>query len=495
MSFTPWDWQEADQEYLAASNYVTLAAIETGGGKSALGAFAIKNSGAETTLIIAPESTHESAWIPTVEAVTGITPRVLHNRNKAGKAAFADFEWQQPGVYLITPQLFTRSDVSQWAGDLVLVDEIHLLGNPGKQGQRKLSGYDRRDDPINQRFPMRIALSGTPFRNKFENSWSVMRFLWPELNKSGEIAYENHYMWKYQRMTNKEIVTGRDAEGNLTRAKEWLTEREPGLLISQAPSVIQHFRRRKCCEYHPQGFLPVAEPTVTYKSYDLTAKQKTAMKQLEEMNLAWLDEHPLVTEFPFTKLLRMRQLVLGEPTVTWTEEVNDEGELEKVMHLDFDLDCKSPALDKLFEILEMLDEGEPVVVYMESQKFARVVTHRLNAAGYSAFEFSGRVPKKERAENFKNFGKPGGHQVLVGVLSSFATGTDGAQRVSSTEIWLERSLDVTTNTQAEARLDRMGGAKQVQRFLVQDSEGFSAGRLGKEIERRLEIRRTTERKI
>src|SRR5699024_7542200 len=91
----------------------------------------------------------------------------------------------------------------------------------------------------------------------------------------------------------------------------------------------------------------------------------------------------------------------------------------------------------------------------------------------------------------RRFGTPEGAQVLVGVLSAISTGTDGAQRVANTEIWVERSLDATTNIQAEARLDRMGARKQVQRFLVQDDEGYAAGRLGRELERGQDIRHST----
>src|SRR5690625_2938681 len=128
---TPYEWQLEDQRVLADNNYNALLNIEPGGGKTVSGSLAIANSSPEVTLIIAPQSTHTSAWAPTVEEISGQKPRVIGNSNKTQREAMTEFELGFPGVYLITPQLFTRSDVSLWAGDVLIVDEVHLLANPG----------------------------------------------------------------------------------------------------------------------------------------------------------------------------------------------------------------------------------------------------------------------------------------------------------------------------------------------------------------------------
>lgn len=499
---TPYDWQVADQEELKRSNYVSLLSIEPGGGKTVSGSLAIRNSSPDLTLIIAPQSTHASAWAPTVKELAGLDARTIGNSTKAQKSAFTEFELGFPGVYMITPQLFTRSDVSQWAGDLLIVDEVHQLANPGSKGQRKLSGYTSmtHDNPISQRFEGRLALSGTPARNKFQNLWSVMRLLWPHLNRRGDIAATNHYMWLYDRMTSAKIVTGYNKEkGQKTEATKWLTEREPGRLFNEAPSVIQHFRRRKCCEFHPEGFLDLEEPQEIRRVVELTGAQKKAIREVEDHSITWLDERPLVTKLPITTQQRIRQMCLGVPSVDWIteEELDDEGntvEVEK-MKVWFEDDCKSPFLDELFEILDNLDEGEPVVVYMESQLFARVAVKRLIDAGYKAFEYSGKVNKRERNENLAKFGTEDGHQVLVGVVSSIGTGTDGLQRVCKTEVWLETSVDPTSNEQTQARTDRMGGRGKVQRFYILDSFGYAEGRMSAQLEKRLKLRESTTRRI
>lgn len=485
-----WDWQEADQARLAELGDVALLNMEPGAGKTVTAAASLARTEPERVLIIAPQATHLTAWEPTIRALTGRDARIVGNGNKRTKEALTDLEWGSEGVFLCTPQFFTRAANDQWAGDFIVVDEVHQLTKPGSKGQKALSGYNTDDLALGSMFAHRLALSGTPLRNKFENAWSIARFLWPEMYERGQVAHINHWLWCADRMTRQEIVVGRDETGKLRTANKWLTEREPGRWINECPGVIQHFRRRKCCEFHPNGFLPTDEPQTLKRVIDLAPRQKKAIKEMERHFMTWLDGNPLVAELTLTQQQRIRQMCLGVPTVTWTV---DEAGAEH-HSVTFDPDCESPFFDELLSIIESLDEGEPVAVYLESQKFARVVTDRLNSVGVRAFEFSGKVPTRERSENLRNFGTPEGHQVVVGVISSIGTGTDGIQKVCSTEVWLERSADPTLNEQTEARTDRMGAKAQTQRYFLQDEFGYAEGRVSQQIEARLKLRQSTTRR-
>src|SRR5690625_6214702 len=102
----------------------------------------------------------------------GLKAVTIGNANKAQREAKADFEMGFPGVYIVTPQLFTREDVSLWTGDMLIVDEIHLLGRPGSKGQKKLSAYssyamekpiDRKSTRLNS---SHVAISYAVFRLK-----------------------------------------------------------------------------------------------------------------------------------------------------------------------------------------------------------------------------------------------------------------------------------------------------------------------------------------
>lgn len=487
----PLPHQAADLLTMRANNYTALLNVEPGGGKTASSLFAAKDSGASRILIIAPDQTHRSAWKPTVEAILGVEARTLGNTGKDRKVAMFDFEAGYSGVYLTSPQLLTRVDVSAWSGDMLITDEGHLLNNAKAKGQRKWSGYHPSDgQPLSHRFGMRQFLSGTSWRNNFERAWATMRYLWPELNKRGQVAHDNYYLWLNDRMTFENVYTNqRDRNGQPKIVKQFLNEAHPGRLISEAPCVITHFRRGRCCDFHPNGFLPTDAPQEIREVIELLPAQKKAIRELEDHYMTYLDDQPMTVDLTLTQQQRIRQLALGVPVLEFYRGENADGEMVEKVRLDFEADCKSPFADRLFDILEKHDD-EPVVVYLESQRFARVLTEKLNAKGITAFEYSG-VTKKDRDDNLAGFGSK--YRVAVVTLASGGTGLDGIQKVTKTEVWFERSVDETVNQQGEARSDRMGGIGQVQRYFLHDDQGRSEGRMGEQLEKRRALAKTLRR--
>jgi hypothetical protein len=500
----PYPFQAADLKKLREHNYTSLINSGTGAGKTSSSLFAAREGGADVTLIIAPDQTHESAWLPTVPQIMGLEGRIIGNKNKATKEAMLDFELGYPGVYLVTPELFTRSDVTAWRGDMLIVDEAHKLANPGKAGQRKLGGYDSRDpEPLASRFEGKLMLSGTMLRNRFEYAWSHSRVLWPELDKRGQIAHDNFYLWQSDRMLYETITTGVDwfavswetyrargeswgkvidgvpHLGNPKTARKYLSEAEPGRWINEAPCVITHLKREECCEFHPNGFMALEEPLVKREVIALAPAQKKAVKELEAHMMTWLEDNPLIVDIPLTKATRIRQFTLGVPTVTY----NEDGDAD----VSFAEDCVSPFYNRLEEFL--LDEvpDENVVVFVDSQKFAAVVTARLKKAGISAFEFSGQT-RKDRMSNAEQFGTK--YRVVVGVIAAIAEGFDGLQKVSNNEVWLSSSTDETLNEQGRGRNDRIGQRKQVFRLELVDDLGLAEGRYSTALEKRLVLNRS-----
>lgn len=484
----PLPHQAADLQMMKAHNYTALLNVEPGGGKTASSLFAAKDSGASRILIVAPDQTHRSAWKPTVEAILGVEARTLGNTGKDKKEALFDFEAGYSGVFLTSPQLLTRVDVSAWSGDMLITDEGHLLNNAKAKGQRKWSGYHPSDgQPLSHRFGMRQFLSGTSWRNNFERAWATMRYLWPELNKRGQVAHDNYYLWLNDRMTFENVYTNqRDRNGQPKIVKQFLNESHPGRLISEAPCVVTHFRREACCQFHPQGFLPTDAPQEIREVIELVPAQKKAIRELEDHYMTYLDDQPLSVDLTLTQMQRIRQLALGVPILEFYEGENADGEMVEKVRLDFEADCKSPFTDRLFDILEEHDD-EPVVVYLESQRFAAVLVEKLNAKGIPAFEYSGHT-KKDRDNNLALFGSK--YRVAVVTLASGGTGLDGLQKVTKTEVWFERSVDETTNQQGEARADRMYGRGQVQRYFLLDDQGRAEGRMSDQLEKRRALART-----
>ena len=97
-----------------------------------------------------------------------------------------------------------------------------------------------------------------------------------------------------------------------------------------------------------------------------------------------------------------------------------------------------------------------------------------------------------RVEDLAGFGTK--YQIAVCVIAAVGTGTDGLQRHSNVEIWLDRDLDSTNNIQAESRLDRIGATKQVQRYILRDQTGFAEKRYTRETMIRTSIEQSTRRR-
>ena len=487
--FEPFEFQKADVEYLSKNNFTGLLAMEPGAGKTATALLSHRESGAKVTLIVAPEATHKTAWKKGAEWILGETPRVIGNTGKDKKAAMEDFKLGYPGLYLASPQMLTRAkDITEWMGDLCIIDEGHMLNRPGSQGQKQMQ-------KLADTFPMRMLLSGTAWRNNFERAWSVARFLWPHLYLRDEVSYDNNYLWKSDRLDSVEIYTSRrDRNGNPVKVKKFTNEKEPGLFVTQAPCVIIHKKREECCDFHTierqgfAGFLNIEEPQVIEHEVDLTPKQKRAIDELEEQYLAFLEDNALLVDLPITLSQRIRQICLGEPEVEDYEIEDEFGETQIKQRLWFKDDCKSPFYEELVEILKENDDN--VTVYLESQTFAEVVTRRLNKDGFPAFEFSGKT-KKTRMADLEQYGKK--YRVAVIVISAGGVGLDGLQSVSATEVHLETSPDDSVNIQTSSRQDRLGGKGQVQRHYIHDSTGRSRGRLSEQLERRMALNETLRR--
>lgn len=514
MTYKPYAFQEKDLAKLREHNYTGLLAIQPGGGKTATALFSARDSGASQTLIVAPKSTFNTAWKSTTPNILGVEARVIGNGVKDQRAAMSDLEWGVPGVYLTSPQLFTVSDISMWKPDLLVVDEVHQLNKAGGKGQRKLSGFSAKDDPISKQVGASLSLSGTPARSSFERMWAICRLHWPELYSRGQVGYDNYYSWLLDRMTSEEIPTafewvpctwseyrsrgevygkviqGIPHLGKTTRTnKKWLLEKEPGRLFSEMPCVIQHFRREQCCEFHPNGFLDMEKPNEVERVVELAPGQKRIIKELEDQGLTWIEDNPFVVDLPMTLQQRIRQVCLAEPTLEYTGELDEYG-IPKTT-LNYPEDFKSSFFEETLNILDQLGD-EPVVIYLSSQRFAHVLTKRLIAAGISAFEYSGKT-SKSREEDLKGFGTK--FRVIVGIVSALGTGTDSLQHVSNNEVWLEVPVDDVDTQQAMGRLERMGQRKQVQRFWIHDDLGYSQGMFSTKLAKRLEVARSTRLEV
>lgn len=509
----PYDWQAADVDALLGHNATGFMAMDTGAGKTLIATEVARRSGVETKLIIAPQGTHRKVWERTIlEQDPGARVRRLDS-SAAGKDAMADFELGEPGHYLMTPQLFTRWKPTHLRPDLMMVDEAHLLGNRDSAGGktlRKMAGAAG----------SRLVMSGTLYRNRFENAWNLLRFVYPEHSGPRDFADIAPNRW-----VDTFCATKYDhfAPGN----RVVVGELHPGQLATLVPCWRQHFKRQRCCDAHPEGFLyDVPEPVVIREVVELTAGQRRAMTQMQRDYLSYLDlatkewqalpaeerkKKPLVTKMPIVRETRLSQMTLAMPSLVprpakagdpfhettldqkpFSQAVDDRG--IPLWNVVFAPDAESPKLDALIRIHDKM--GEPIVAATNSQKFAEMAVARLNARGIRAFEWSGQYTQAQRDEALEQF-KAGQLDIIVGVTSAIGTGIDGLQDASGVLVRLNRDRDLSNETQLEGRLDRRGQKREegvvVYEIVAEGSTDEDI--IDSQLERRLALNKSLQRQL
>lgn len=489
------DYQVADLHELAAHNFTGVVVAEMGAGKTLLAVESILHSDAETVLIIARPNTFEEEWRGTLlgQSQGRISARIISPNDPT---AFADLQMAEPGVYLVSHEVFTRGrftythpttkeksergyDFSTINPDFVIVDEAHLLSNREAKGAKALWKL---------KALRRLVMSGTPGRNDFDNIWTLLRWVYPD---NTEIAPQSY--WAF---VTRWCETEYDhfAVGQI----KVVGELNPGELAATVPCWVQHFKRENCCEFHPQGFLDLEPPALVEHHLDLTFEQRRLIDQMNEEYVAWLErenegkdgvKHPFVAKIPLAKRIRIRQMALGVPSIrSVLETVKDKQTglttKEYVDKLFFDEDCESPKLD-LFE-RRLTEHNDTYLAVTSSKPFAEEVVRRLRAHGESAVLWTGNTSQIQRQAIKRDF-RDGKVRTIVAVVSSISTGIDGLQFASHRMFLFDRDQDLTTMSQFFSRLDRRG---QTQQVIIEEAiarGSYDQGIISSQLERQLKL--------
>jgi superfamily II DNA or RNA helicase len=404
-----------------------LIASELGSGKTLVTVEFIKRRGASRVLVVCPLGTR-IGWTKTIERQQVGLPVYRIESTKVGREAEALYAQGQPGVFLIGHALFRRK-AALWEKakrpEVAIYDEIQDCCNPKSMGYKILKKL---------KADYKIAMSGTWFGNKFENSYVAPRWCWWDLpadTHSGRYVDTSFYRWRAEWCKTEYDPFTFDN-------KRTVGEAVPGAWNAYLPLYIRSEAKLDVQAFNEDIFV------------ELSASQRRMYSELERDALTWLGENPLVTDLDITTRIRLRQATLGELSLDDKDSVQ------------FALDCKSSKLDALQEFLSNVPD-EPVLIYTDSKRFAKVVVHRL---GEKAAEWSGDTSHEERESLLSRFGRPGGPQYLVAVIAAMGPGVDGLQEVCNTLVWLSETEDPNLNQQALARLVRKGQRRNVRNVYI-----------------------------
>lgn len=435
--FTPDPDQESEiQKALADDSGGYLAAHVTGRGKTGIAVEIALRMWASRVLIIAPPGTFglvdEDAhiydgWAGTAfrQSSGAVTLRKCSNSRKAEKENLQALLNGDEGWFFISRELFQGLDHE-------LQDQFDRQGNPvyvttngtvklGKDGQpvqkrkRVQKGLWRKMhfdvavyDEIQQasshnsngfnswktvKATKKVAMSADWFGNTVTNMWAPAFALWPE-----------HVPASYGRWSEQFLESEYDHFA--WNKKKYVAEKVPGEFVSTLPC----YGRLESTLGKP----PVPE----VRWVDLLPKQRKAYNELEESMVTFIEENPLVVEFPMTLKTRLRQATLGEFMF------DDEGEL------DFKVGGQSAKLDEAKSIIDD-HPGEQFVLFTDSARFARAAASQIKGAA----AYTGALSHKGRQELKGRF-ISGEVQHLICTMQSAGVGLDKLQDASRNVIIL-----------------------------------------------------------
>ena len=442
---------------------------------------------------------HRGVWVGVVplhtmnqwrDAIHEWSPGTEVHMIKAGsKTGLGDLKASAPdAVHLIGWELMRRIDWRLFKNlDGAFLDEVH-----------RMAGFDtltaKAVHRINSRW--RIPLSGTPAQNALWKLWNVLHWVW---------WGNNDHKTALRLMRYKVRMLFSDGTPGWLPRHFHLWEREiPGVprpkleignekvfhsVIDEVPVYIQHLEEEKCCEFHPKGvnatLPPVDEPETIY--VDMTTKQGKLYEQISGERLdeegkplvspvLWLEKDgqqaPMfIGEEGLVTRIRLRQIALAEVSLVDNLDGNNlpiyDSEGRPSQSVVMAEDAKSSVCDAWLDLAQdIVEPGDPVLVFTHSKQFAKMVVARTNkrfGAGF-AVEWSGDVKQADRDFYKVTMGLNGGPQVIVAVIASIAEGTDGLQLLCRREVWLSWDESLTLNTQAEGRLRRTGQRRRNQRW-------------------------------
>jgi hypothetical protein len=415
--------QEAAVAQIVARKRTVVASM-LGTGKTVCAVEAINRSGAQVVLVVGPLHVMYG-WMDTYAAQGGTLPfKPVNNKNKAGKANWADLEWGIPGVYFIGRELFRTKDWSNIPLDFFVYDECHALANRYSKGFKAAKAV---------KAEYMVLQSATWFGASFEGAWAIARLLWPES------VDRSFHRWKD---TFAATVYDHFAPGQ----SKVVGEKNPGAFANSLPSYIQ-LKARNAHE-------PVFEDVYV----DLHPAQRKLYDKWEKDMVAFLESGVMVADIPVVKRIRGRQLTLGVCDVTAEDKVV------------FTPDAPSSKFDALKEMLADMP-NEQVLITSDSALFVREVARRL---GEDAFAWHGGASQDDREAAKARF-VAGDLKYIVAQPASVSEGVDKLQLASHIMINLSKSDNVVLHEQLIGRLNRTGQTKQVVVYNILGRETYDDG--------------------
>lgn len=385
-----------------------LLADEMGLGKSlqalAVAAIDFQRGTAKRVLIVAP-ATVKGNWAEEIKRHTTFTCHVLSGSPKQRAKQLEEFS---ADVLIVNyEQVISGWEALNGLGpDIIIYDEAHAIKNRTSKRTKACMKLEAR---------RQICVTGSPLLNHVDDLWTLLHRLDPD-------AWPNY--WRFR---NRYCVFG----GYMGKAIVGVKHEQE---LHEALSSIM-LRRLKA------EVLDLPEKQVVRSWVDLEPVQRTLYDEaLKEQQITIPgDPNPMQIENALTKFLRLKEICGSAGTIEGYDDI-------------------SAKLDRAVEtIQEIIDSGEPVVVFTQFRKILAFLNDRLERAGVETFQLHGDIKQSERVPTINSWTGAAGAGEPGAILAMFQVGGVGLNMTAASKIILVDKLFVPKlNDQAIDRVHRIG---------------------------------------
>ncbi|XP_042492197.1 protein CHROMATIN REMODELING 24 [Macadamia integrifolia] len=424
-------------------------------------------------LVVAPK-TLLSHWIKELSLV-GLGDKTREYFGTCVKARQYELQYilQDKGVLLTTYDI-VRSNFKSLRGDCysddeisedtktwdyIILDEGHLIKNPGTQRAKSLLEIPSAH---------RIIISGTPLQNNLKELWALFNFCCPEL-LGDKIEFKNRYEAPILRGNDKNAFD-REKRISSAVAQELRQRIEPFFLRRLKSEVFLENETEKSSKLSKKNEIIVwlRLTQCQRQLYEAFLNSELVLSAFDGSPLAALTILKKICDHPFMLTKRAAEDILeGMDSMLNQEEL---GVVERIaLHLTNVTDgadsrkmhenvsCKISFIESLLD--NLVAEGHCVLIFSQTRKMLNLIQELIISKGYEFLRIDGTTKATDREKIVNDFQEGKGAPIFL--LTSQVGGLGLTLTKADRVIVVDPAWNPSTDNQSVDRAYRIGQKKDV----------------------------------
>lgn len=420
-------------------------------------------------LIVTPK-TLIPHWIKEL-SVVGLSQKTREYFGTCTKTRHYELQYvlQDKGVLLTTYDI-VRNNTKSLCGDsylyddndntwdYMILDEGHLIKNPGTQRAKSLLEIPSAH---------RIIISGTPIQNNLKELWALFNFCCPEL-----LGDKNWFKAKYEspilRGTDKNASDREKRIGSVV-AKELREHIQPYFLRRLKSDVFRDDDSKEAAKLSKKNEIIVwlKLTSCQRQMYEAFLKSELVLSAFDGSPLAALTILKKICDHPLLLTKRAAEDVLEGMDSTMNPEENVDAEklalhiADMTKRFDFkgnhNISCKISFILSLLN--HLLPQGHHVLIFSQTRKMLNLIQDSLVAKGYEFLRIDGTTKASDRVQVVNNFQEGIGAPIFL--LTSQVGGLGLTLTKADRVIVVDPAWNPSTDNQSVDRAYRIGQKKDV----------------------------------